>query len=80
MGVRLLQELKTQDPALEAIISTTTSTGYTLALQQTEKHNWIEVVYSPIDFFPIVESCWGRIRPREAMATPGPPSSGRRRG
>jgi 3-deoxy-D-manno-octulosonic-acid transferase len=67
MAMRLLQELKTRDPALDAIISTTTSTGYTLALQQAEKHNWIEVVYSPIDFYPIVKSCWDRIRPREAI-------------
>ena len=36
MAVRLLQELKTQDPGLDAIISTTTSTGYSLALQQAE--------------------------------------------
>src|SRR5262249_6430386 len=67
MAVRLLQELKTQDPGLDAILSTTTSTGYALALQQAQKHHWIEVVYSPIDFFPIVKSCWDRIRPREAI-------------
>jgi len=67
MAVRLVKELKTQDPGLDAIISTTTSTGYALALQQAEKHHWIEVVYSPIDFFPIVKSCWNSIGPREAI-------------
>jgi 3-deoxy-D-manno-octulosonic-acid transferase len=67
MAVRLLQELKRQDPTLKAIISTTTSTGYALGLQLAENREWIEIIYSPIDFFPIVKSCWSRIRPREAI-------------
>jgi 3-deoxy-D-manno-octulosonic-acid transferase len=67
MAVRLLQELKTQDLALEAIISTTTSTGYALGLQLRKDREWIEIIYNPIDFFPIVKSCWRRIRPRETI-------------
>jgi 3-deoxy-D-manno-octulosonic-acid transferase len=67
MAVRLLRELKRQDPALMAIISTTTSTGYALGLQLAENREWIEIIYSPIDFFPIVKSCWSRIHPREAI-------------
>ena len=63
MAVRLLRELKRQDPALMAIISTTTSTGYALGLQLAENREWIEIIYSPIDFFPIVKSCWSRIHP-----------------
>jgi 3-deoxy-D-manno-octulosonic-acid transferase len=67
MALRLLQELKKQHPTLKAIISTTTSTGYALGLQHAEDQEWIEIIYSPIDFFPIVKSCWIRIRPREAI-------------
>ena len=36
MAVRLLQELKKQDPTLRALISTTTSTGYLLGLRQAD--------------------------------------------
>ena len=67
MAVRLLQELKRQDPTLKAIISTTTSTGYALGSQLAENQEWIEIIYSPLDFFPIVKSCWSRIRPRQAI-------------
>jgi len=67
MAVRLLQELKKQDPTLRALISTTTSTGYLLGLRQAENQGWIEVIYSPIDFLPIVKRCWNRIRPRAAI-------------
>jgi 3-deoxy-D-manno-octulosonic-acid transferase len=67
MAVRLLQELKRQDPTLKAIISTTTSTGYALGLEHAEDQEWIEILYSPIDFFPIVKSCWSIIRPREVV-------------
>src|ERR1700745_2862097 len=51
MAVRLLQELKRQDPTLKAIISTTTSTGYALGSQLAENQEWIEIIYSPLDFF-----------------------------
>jgi 3-deoxy-D-manno-octulosonic-acid transferase len=67
MAMRLLQELKRQDPGLQAIISTTTSTGYALGLQLGKGQDWIETIYNPIDFFPIVNSCWRRIRPRETV-------------
>jgi len=67
MALRLLQELRKQDPTLRALISTTTSTGYLLGLRHAENREWIEVIYSPIDFLPIVKNCWNRIRPRAAI-------------
>ena len=67
MAVRLLQELKKQDPTLQAVISTTTSTGYGLGLRHAEKHPWMQIIYSPIDFWPIVKNCWNCVRPREVV-------------
>jgi 3-deoxy-D-manno-octulosonic-acid transferase len=67
MAVRLVDELKRQSPSLRAVISTTTSTGYALGQQQREKRPWMEIIYSPIDFYPIVRACWDRIRPRELI-------------
>jgi 3-deoxy-D-manno-octulosonic-acid transferase len=67
MAIRLLDELKRQSPGLRAVISTTTSTGYALGQQRRETRPWIEIIYSPIDFYPIVLVCWDRIRPCEAI-------------
>jgi 3-deoxy-D-manno-octulosonic-acid transferase len=67
MAIRLLDELKRQSPGLRAVISTTTSTGYALGQQQRENRPWMEIIYSPIDFYPIVRACWHRIRPHELI-------------
>jgi 3-deoxy-D-manno-octulosonic-acid transferase len=67
MAMRLLDELKRQSPGLKAIISTTTSTGYALGQQRRKDRPWIEIIYSPIDFYPVVSACWNRIRPREVI-------------
>ena len=67
MAIRLLDELKRQFPDLRAVISTTTSTGYALGQQRREDRPWLEIIYSPIDFYPIVNACWDRIRPHEVI-------------
>ena len=67
MAIRLLDELKRQSPGLRAVISTTTSTGYALGQQRRENRPWIEIIYSPIDSYPIVDACWSRIRPHEVI-------------
>jgi 3-deoxy-D-manno-octulosonic-acid transferase len=67
MAIRLLEALKREAPDLRAVISTTTSTGYKIGLEQSETRKWIEVVYSPIDFYPIIQSCWKKVRPRRVI-------------
>ncbi len=67
MALRLLEELKRQSPDFRAVISTTTSTGYALAQQRRENRDWIEIVYNPVDLYPVVQACWKKIRPREAI-------------
>ena len=67
MALRLIEELKRQSPDFKAVISTTTSTGYALGLQRRADRQWIEIIYNPIDFYPIVSLCWRQIRPREAI-------------
>jgi 3-deoxy-D-manno-octulosonic-acid transferase len=67
MAMRLLDELKRQSPGLRAVISTTTSTGYALGQQRRENRPWIEIIYSPIDFYPVVHACWRRIHPHEVI-------------
>jgi 3-deoxy-D-manno-octulosonic-acid transferase len=67
MALRLLTELKRQNPTFKAVISTTTSTGYAVGRQRTFEQPWIEVIYSPIDFYPIVHSIWRKIQPKEVI-------------
>ena len=67
MAIRLLEALKREAPNLRAVISTTTSTGYKIGLEQSESRPWIEVIYSPIDFYPIIQNCWKKIRPRRVI-------------
>jgi 3-deoxy-D-manno-octulosonic-acid transferase len=49
----LSAKLRTLHPELHFVISTTTSTGYALGKQKADP-SFIEIVYSPIDFYPIV--------------------------
>src|SRR6202166_3926750 len=67
MALRLIEELKRQSPDFKAVISTTTSTGYALGQQRRAHRQWIEVIYNPIDFYPIVSACWRQIQPRAAI-------------
>ena len=67
VALRLIEELKRQSPEFKVVISTTTSTGYALGLQRRDQREWIEIVYNPIDFYPIVSACWRQIRPRETI-------------
>jgi 3-deoxy-D-manno-octulosonic-acid transferase len=66
LALRLIGRLKERDPALRAIISTTTSTGYALGLKRADG-TWTEVIYSPIDFYPIVSWVWRQIDPVETL-------------
>jgi 3-deoxy-D-manno-octulosonic-acid transferase len=62
VALRLVEEIRRQDPSFRAVISTTTSTGYQLALDRAPE--WSRVIYSPIDFYPLLQSIWKLIRPR----------------
>jgi 16S rRNA (guanine(966)-N(2))-methyltransferase RsmD len=67
LALRLIEELKRQSPDFKAVISTTTSTGYALGQERRDNRAWIEIIYNPIDVYPIVSACWRQIRPREAI-------------
>src|ERR1700726_215602 len=67
LAFRLIEELKRQSPDFKAVISTTTSTGYALGQQRRDNRAWIEIIYNPIDIYPIVNACWRQIRPPEAV-------------
>lgn len=65
VAIRLIEEIRRQDPSFRAVISTTTSTGYQLALDRAPKGS--RVVYSPIDFYPLLRPIWRLIRPQTVI-------------
>jgi 3-deoxy-D-manno-octulosonic-acid transferase len=65
VAIRLIEELRRQDPGFRAVISTTTSTGYQLALDRAPEGS--RVIYSPIDFYPLLRPIWGLIRPQAVI-------------
>ncbi len=62
----LLAELKSQQPELECVISTTTKTGYELARKKYADHC---VFYCPLDFSWAVGEAMKRIRPDVLVLT-----------
>ncbi|MBV9998825.1 MAG: hypothetical protein JO015_06895 [Verrucomicrobia bacterium] len=65
-ALSLAEELKRQDETFRAVISTTTSTGYALGRQRSHPE-WLQVIYSPVDLYPIVAQVWRLLQPREVI-------------
>jgi len=66
LALRLAAELRRQDPEFRAVISTTTSTGYQLGLNRADTA-YLQVIYSPVDFHPILRRVWRFIRPTRVV-------------
>ena len=62
LALRLAAELRRQNPEFQAVISTTTSTGYQLGLDRADTA-YLRIIYSPVDFYPILQRVWRFIRP-----------------
>ena len=61
IGLKLAAAMKQQEPELKVALTTTTTTGFALAGRHPE--SWIEVLYSPLDFWPIMRRAFNLIRP-----------------
>jgi 3-deoxy-D-manno-octulosonic-acid transferase len=66
LALRLAAELRRQDPDFRAVISTTTSTGYQLGLERADAA-YLRIIYSPVDFYPILQRVWKLIRPTRVV-------------
>lgn len=62
IALKLIREMKQQDPSLRIVLSTTTSTGYVLANRQ--RCEWLEPIYHPIDFYWIAKRAIRLIQPK----------------
>ena len=61
IALKLAAAMKQRAPELEVALTTTTTTGFALARQKADP--WIEVLYTPLDFWPIMRHAFNVIRP-----------------
>jgi 3-deoxy-D-manno-octulosonic-acid transferase len=61
IALKLSAKLKELDPEFFCVLTTTTTTGFAFATQ--EAGAGMEVLYSPLDFWPIVRRAYAVIRP-----------------
>src|SRR5439155_27098854 len=61
VALKLASALRTYKPELHCALTTTTTTG--LALARKNAPPWIEVMYTPLDYLPIMRRALSVIRP-----------------
>jgi 3-deoxy-D-manno-octulosonic-acid transferase len=61
IALKLAARFKELDPELFCVLTTTTTTGFAFAIK--ESPDWIEVMYNPIDFWPMTHRAFRVIRP-----------------
>jgi 3-deoxy-D-manno-octulosonic-acid transferase len=65
IALKLIREMRSRDPQLPVVLSTTTSTGYALASKETSDN--LEAIYNPLDFFWTARRAVRLIRPRKLI-------------
>ncbi|HEY2800380.1 MAG TPA: glycosyltransferase N-terminal domain-containing protein [Chthoniobacterales bacterium] len=65
IALKLVAAMKQIEPALHIALTTTTTTGFTLARKQAPE--WMEVLYTPLDFWPIMRRAFAAIRPHRLL-------------
>ncbi|MGH7936334.1 MAG: 3-deoxy-D-manno-octulosonic acid transferase, partial [Chthoniobacterales bacterium] len=65
IALKLVAAMKQLEPALQIALTTTTTTGFTLARKQAPA--WMEVLYTPLDFWPIMRRAFAVIRPNRLI-------------
>ncbi len=65
VALKLASRLKELDPELFCVLTTTTTTGFIFAAK--ESPDWIEVMYNPIDFWPVTRRAFKVIRPMKLI-------------
>ncbi len=61
IALKLAAKLREADPQFHCALTTTTTTGYAVATKAAGE--WIEVIYNPLDFLPVVKRAFEAIRP-----------------
>src|SRR5213075_1258622 len=61
IALKLSSKLQQLDPDFFCVLTTTTTTGFQVA--NGGANDWMEVLYNPLDFWPIAQSAFAAIRP-----------------
>ena len=61
IALNLANALRALEPDLHCVLTTTTTTGFALARKTSPP--WIEVMYTPLDYWPIMRRAFSVIRP-----------------
>jgi 3-deoxy-D-manno-octulosonic-acid transferase len=65
VALKLAAQMRAAQPDLRCVLTTTTTTGFSFANKNAP--NWIEVMYNPLDFWPIMRRAWTVIRPAKVI-------------
>ena len=61
IALKLAQQLRRLEPDVPFALTTTTTTGFALATKNAP--TWMEVLYTPLDFWPVMRRAFSIIRP-----------------
>jgi 3-deoxy-D-manno-octulosonic-acid transferase len=61
IALKLAQQLRALEPDMHCALTTTTTTGFAFANKNASP--WIEVMYTPLDFWPIMRRAFNMIQP-----------------
>ena len=65
VALKLASAVRALNPGMEFALTTTTTTGFAVAKKRAPE--WIEVLYSPLDFYPIIRAALRAIHPRQLV-------------
>ena len=65
IALKLAAKLRELEPTLRCVLTTTTTTGFAFA--EKEAPDWMEVMYNPLDFWPIVQRAFATIHPKRIL-------------
>lgn len=65
IALKLVALMKKFEPDLRVALTTTTTTGFALATRQAPE--WLVVLYTPLDFWPIMRRAFALIRPERII-------------
>src|ERR1041384_3668264 len=65
VALKLANALRTPEPDLRCVLTTTTTTGFALASKNAPP--WVEVMYTPLDYWPVMRRAFSVIRPTRIL-------------
>jgi 3-deoxy-D-manno-octulosonic-acid transferase len=65
IALKLASSLRALEPDLRCVLTTTTTTGFALANKNVP--DWIDVMYTPLDYSPIMRRAFSVIRPTRIL-------------